>query len=272
MDFETQYIDADIKLSVLKGNFFTTEVMFEHHMLVWLISGEATIIQADGRHVFYGNDIFLLPRNQLTTVISRAKDGLPHKSVVMHLTTERLQAYYAEHPLCGARPHPLDKVYHFRKHALLESCLASLIPYFNLEGNLPADIASIKIKEAITILRTIDDGVASLLAGFEMPGKIDLTAFMEKHYMFNMTLDRFSYLTGRSLATFRRDFKKLFHTTPQKWLTGKRLELAHYHIAEKKRRPVEVYAEVGFENLSHFSHAFRLRFGYPPNQLLERHK
>ncbi len=42
--------------------------------------------------------------------------------------------------------------------------------------------------------------------------------------MFNMSLEKFGYLTGRSLTTFKRDFFKTFKTTPQRWLTQKRLE------------------------------------------------
>ncbi len=264
MEFETKYITPDIKLALFEGKLFKTEVMFEHHMLVWFISGETKIIQADATHIFNAGDIFLIPRNQLATILNYPKDGKPHKTVAMHLTKERLKEFYLRHTAEG-KLQPLQRVYRFSKHPLLESCLASLIPYFDLGDNLPPDIAAIKIEEAISILRSIDKGVDGLLADFDEPGKIDLTDFMERHYMFNMTLDRFGYLTGRSLATFRRDFKKAFNTTPQKWLTDKRLELAHYQLAEKKRRPADVYFEVGFENLSHFSYAFKSRFGYPPN-------
>jgi AraC family transcriptional regulator, exoenzyme S synthesis regulatory protein ExsA len=125
-----------------------------------------------------------------------------------------------------------------------------------------------KIEEAISILRSIDKGVDGLLCNFEEPGKINLTDFMERRYMFNMTMYRFGYPTGRSLATFRRDFKKAFNTTPQKWLTEKRLELDRCQIAENRRKPIDVYVETGFENLSHFSYAFKKHFGYPPNTLL----
>jgi AraC-like DNA-binding protein len=45
------------------------------------------------------------------------------------------------------------------------------------------------------------------------------------------------------------------------------LELAHYEIVEKKRRPSEVYVDAGFENLSHFSYAFKRQFGYNPTEL-----
>ena len=73
-------------------------------------------------------------------------------------------------------------------------------------------------------------------------------------------LEKFRYLTGRSLSTFNRDFRKTFNSTPQKWLTRKRLEQAHYRIAEHAQKPVDVYLEVGFENLSHFSFAFKKAF------------
>jgi AraC-like DNA-binding protein len=90
---------------------------------------------------------------------------------------------------------------------------------------------------------------------------------MESHYMFNLPLEKFGYLTGRSLSTFNRDFRKTFNATPQKWLTKKRLELAHYQISEYAKKPIEVYLEVGFEDLSHFSFAFKKQFGYIPTSL-----
>ncbi len=236
MDFETQYISPDIKLSLFTGKSFKTEVIFEHHMLVWFISGETKIILADATHIFNAGDIFLIPRNQLAAVINYPKDGLPHQAVAMHLTKERLKDFYARHKAVG-KLQPLDKIYRFSKHPLLEGCLASLIHYFNLGEDLPENIAAIKIEEAISILRSIDRNMDSLLANFDEPGKISLPDFMERNYMFNMPLDRFGYLTGRSLATFHRDFKKTYNTTPQRWLTEKRLQLAHYQIAEQQRKP-----------------------------------
>ena len=133
--------------------------------------------------------------------------------------------------------------------------------------DLPEDIAFLKITEAISILRTIDREVDNVLTNFEEPGKIDLAGYMEKNFMFNLPLEKFGYLTGRSLTTFKRDFQKAFNTTPQRWLTQKRLELAHYQFVEKKKKPIDVCYEVGFENLSHFSFAFKKHFGYAPTAL-----
>lgn len=268
MEFKTTYLSPDIKISLYEDTAFKTEMTFEHHMLIWFISGETKIVQADATFIFGPGDIFLIPRNQLATIINYPKNGLPHKTVAMHLTTERLRDFYTRNkPTVGGTIKP-QIIRSFDKHPLLESCLASLIPYFDLKEMLPENIASIKIEEAISILRSIDKSIDNLLANFEEPGKINIEEFMEKNFMFNMPLEKFGYLTGRSLTTFKRDFKKTFRSTPQKWLTQKRLELAHYQLAEKNKKPVDVYYEVGFENLSHFSYAFKKHFGYSPTETI----
>lgn len=267
MEYQAKYITPDIKLSCYEDKFFKSEISFEHHMLIWFISGETKIVQAENTYLFSAGDIFLIPRNQLATIINYPKDGLPHKTVVMHLSQDRLKSFYEA---LNIKPNvPVNqKIHSFSNHPLLKSCLASLVPYFEMKEQFPENIASIKITEAISILRTIDGSIDGILANFEEPGKIDLVGFMEKNFMFNMPMEKFGYLTGRSLTTFKRDFKKAFNTTPQKWLTQKRLELAHYQFVEKKLKPIDVCYEVGFENLSHFSFAFKKHFGYAPTELL----
>ena len=265
MDYEAKYITADIKLSCYEDKFFKSDIMFDQHMLVWFISGETKIISTDATYFFRQGEIFLIPRNYLATIINYPKDGKPHKTVVMHLSTDFLTTYYQDldvKPMTSSSA----KILSFRNHPLLESCLSSLIPYFDLK-DLPTELASLKIKEAVSILRSVNSDVDNVLANFEEPGKVDLAGYMEKNFMFNLTIDKFSYLTGRSLTTFKRDFHKAYNMTPQRWLTKKRLELAHYQLSEKKMKPTDVCFEVGFENLSHFSYAFKKCFGYAPSTL-----
>ena len=270
MAHQYKYITPDIKLCY-EAKLSKIEVVFDSHMLVWFISGETKIIQADQEYLFKEGDIFLIPRNLLATVILYPREGLPNRSVVMHLTTERLREFYATLNI-KPKATPTLKIRSFDKHPLLESCLASLIPYFEIQQSFPENIASLKITETVSILRTIDKEIDNVLANFEEPHKIDLSGFMEKNFMFNMPLEKFGYLTGRSLTTFKRDFHKIYNNTPQRWLTQKRLELAHYQLTEKNKKPVEVYLETGFENLSHFSYAFKKQFGLTPTELKEQTK
>lgn len=263
MDFKSQYITPEIKLSQYDGKGFNTEVTFEHHLLVWQISGETKLVKSDVSHLFTGGDIFFIPKYELATAIMYPANGLPFKAVAMHLDVDRLKNFYAAIDTKVQATHD-GRIRSFSGHPLLKSFMASLVPYFDMKEKFPENIATLKINEAITILRIIDPGIDAVLTSFAEPGKIDLTAYMEKNFMFNMPLEKFGFLTGRSLSTFNRDFKRIFNISPQKWLTQKRLALAHYHLAELKKRPVDVYLEVGFEDLSHFSAAFKKQYGYAP--------
>ncbi len=42
-----QYIHTDIKRSCFEDQFLKADVLFDDHLLVWLISGETRIVQAD---------------------------------------------------------------------------------------------------------------------------------------------------------------------------------------------------------------------------------
>jgi AraC family transcriptional regulator, exoenzyme S synthesis regulatory protein ExsA len=77
---------------------------------------------------------------------------------------------------------------------------------------------------------------------------------------------------GKSLATFKRDFQKIFLKPPQKWLMAKRLLEAHFLIAPRNQKPSDEYIEVGFENLSHFSSSFKQMVGYNPSSLIRQNQ
>jgi AraC-like DNA-binding protein len=115
----------------------------------------------------------------------------------------------------------------------------------------------------------VDLSLRHCLFNFTDPGKIDLEEFMCKNFMFNVSLETFAKMTGRSLSTFKRDFGKVFNSSPSRWLKKKRLEHAHYLIKVKRKTPSDVYLEVGFENLSHFSSSFKEAYGYNPSALFD---
>jgi len=256
---------APILTSCREEAFFKTEAVWEYHSLMRIVSGEMKIVLAEDTHEFNAGDTFLVPRNRLSSVIKRSKDGIPFNCILITFRPEQLKDYYSKQKFNSKLP-SWQKVKSYTRHPLLESLFASLMPYFDLQNNLTDDLIKIKIDEALTILRTIDKNIDGLLSDFSEPGKIDLADFMEKNFMFNLTLENFGQLTGRSIATFNRDFRKAFNMPPQRWLVQKRLELAHYQIFEKKKKPGDVYLEVGFENISHFSFVFKKHFGYSPTR------
>ena len=253
---------ANIFYSSTQEEYYSRELIVQHNTLIHIRSGEMKVVATDRSYTFQAGDTILFPKDQLAKVTKYPLNGTPYKSIAIYFPLEVLEKYYAA-KVEIKRGTP--KINVLKPHPLLDSLFDSLLPYFNLSEALPEDIAANKVQEAINILRSLDKDVDTILHHFAAPGKIDLFDFMQKNYMFNLPMERFGYLTGRSLTSFKRDFQKTFGTSPQKWLTQKRLEQAHYLIYEKKQRPVDVYFEVGFANLSHFSFTFKKFFGYTPS-------
>ncbi|WP_046246628.1 AraC family transcriptional regulator [Hymenobacter terrenus] len=242
------------------------ELAPDDHILVGVLAGELKVVQSDRMCYCGPGETVLLPRKQPATLLKYPKDAVAYQAVILKLPTALVRAYYTENAPAPARPAG-PGLLHFPKSPLLASLFTSLLPYLELKQRLPEKLLAVKIAEVMEILRSLDPHSDGVLADFSEPGKLNLVEFMEANYMFNMPLAKFSYLTGRSLTTFKRDFKKAFQLSPQRWLTQKRLALAHYQLAEKSRKPVELYLEVGFENLAHFSYAFKKHFGYSPSAL-----
>ncbi|MFC0776936.1 helix-turn-helix domain-containing protein [Flavobacterium sp. HJSW_4] len=246
------------------------EMIAEEHCIVRIISGELKVIQSDKTYLLGAGDTLLFPRNQLSTLIKSDKDGQPYRAIIVKLGQDVLMTFYQQKKLQTALVSKADCVKPLPGNPLLDSFFASILPYFDLNYKLPEGLSQLKIQEAITVLRSLDKDIDNILSDFSEPHKINLVEFMERNYMFNMPLEKFGYLTGRSLTTFKRDFKKAYNTTPQKWITQKRLELAYFQLAKKNRKPIDVYCEVGFENLSHFSYAFKKQFGKSPTAFLNK--
>lgn len=261
---------AEIVFTCSEAVHHNTEMIAEEHSVVRVLSGELKVVQSNRTYVLGAGETFLFPRNRLASLIKSEKDGLPYKAIIVKLTHDVLRDFYEHKNMETFLASKTDNIIPFPKDPLLDSFFASMLPYFNLDYKLPQDLSTLKIQEAITILRSVNRDIDTILSDFSEPHKINISAFMQRNYMFNMPIEKFAYLTGRSLTTFKRDFKKAFDTTPQKWLTMKRLELAHYQLTEKHRKPIDVFYEVGFENLSHFSYAFKKQFGQSPTELAVR--
>lgn len=95
--------------------------------------------------------------------------------------------------------------------------------------------------------------------------KIDLADFMEKNYKCDMSMSEFAKASGRSLSTFKRDFKQMSVLSPERWLTDRRLRAAH-ELLKRGRRVSDACFDVGFKNVSHFSAIFKKKFGLTPGQ------
>ena len=89
---------------------------------------------------------------------------------------------------------------------------------------------------------------------------------VESNRLNKLTIKELSFLSNMSVSTFKRKFEKHFHNSPSKWFQDKRLEHSAFLLKSESKRPSDIYEEIGYENLSNFIQAFKLKYDVTPKQ------
>jgi AraC-like DNA-binding protein len=242
------------------------ETPFGHDPFVYenyigiITSGSAEHYTDKGVITYPTGSLCLVKRNQLLKVVKKPDGQKPFATITVFLEQETLQEYSAAHNLKADGIYVGEPISLVENDAFLAGYFGSLLPYFDQPEKLTPVLAQAKTTEVIALLLR-NPALKNFLFDFSEPHKIDLEAYMQRHFSYNVPLTQFAKLTGRSLSTFKRDFAKIFRTTPEKWLQKQRLTQAHFLVTQQNKRPSDIYLELGFESLSHFSYAFKKQFG-----------
>ncbi len=118
--------------------------------------------------------------------------------------------------------------------------------------------------KVLVALLHADEKAAMAFREYATQEAADLLNYMNHNFMYNIPLELFARQSGRSLSSFNREFRKVFKESPGKWLMKKRLSFAHGLLSSGKR-PIDIYMQSGFEDLAHFSKAFKREFGVVPS-------
>ncbi|MDP9960733.1 helix-turn-helix domain-containing protein [Chryseobacterium lathyri] len=248
------------------------EEFIPEHLLGFQLSGETNAVYPGGSIVVPENTIVLIRKNQLIRTTKYPSKSGEYKFVSITLDREVLNKYALENKIEVEGGYTGTQRLFFEPDNFLRSYFISLAPYINKKKEATPRLADLKIREAIELLLQSNPDFKQVLFDFSSPYKIDLGDFMEQNYMFNVSVETFAKLTGRSLSGFKRDFRKVFNATPKQWLQERRLEEAYYQIKYLERKPVDFYLDLGFENLSHFYYSFKKKYGVTTSDLKKNDK
>jgi len=266
---EDSYMNRLSRPRIVANNYdkelLENEVFVTDHIFSYIIAGFHEVWSGNHLYTFKAGDYRFFKRNQLTKSAKHAgQQGF--KSIAVHIDQGTLKEIVTSCRDATQQIYLGMDIELLKSNGYLESYINSLTPYLSVTGRYEEEIIRLKTKELVLILLQTNPFLAATLFDFNDPGKIDLIAFMNAHYRYNVGLDRMAFLSGRSLSTFKRDFKKTFNATAGRWLTQKRLEEAHYLICQKGKTASEIYLDLGFEDLSHFSFAYKKAFGNAPSR------
>lgn len=236
------------------------------HLFLYIGAGELRVYDGSQRLTLQAGDAYLVRKNRLVRY-DLASAGTDCEMTFVCFEEKLLRSFQARHHLAAKKARPSATFVPLRRQEVIPAFMRSLPPYQDAAGKLAAGFAEVKYEELLLILLQQQPELADILFDYGVPGKINLEQFMQRNFTFNISLARFAFLTGRSLSAFKRDFHAIFHETPSRWLVQKRLQEAYFLLAKENLKPSAIYADLGFKDLSHFSFAFKNRFGLAPSAL-----
>jgi AraC-like DNA-binding protein len=241
------------------------------HTLVYLYSGEMVIEDRNRKITLQPGDCAFIRRDHRLKMYKNSKGDDFYKGISLTFKRSVLREFYSKMDK-AEMPKEIhvsdDHVFKLQPSPAIKSLFESLTPYFDSNIKPTEGVTHLKLLEGIYVLLHSNKQLYPILFDFAEPWKVDILEFLNKNYPDELTMEQIASFTGRSLATFKRDFKKISNLTPQKWLIKRRLEAAYVKLKDEHKKVQDVYVEVGFKNPSHFSTAFKKQYGMPPTDVL----
>jgi AraC-like DNA-binding protein len=243
-------------------------VYFASNALYYVESGSAVLhSDKDEVHIKKGEIAIIKQHSRLDIQKVKDKNGNDFKSIIFYLFPDFVTDFSKQTKLTNDKTASIiADIIHLGKQQSLTVFSESLLPLFENGQLKPTDIKE-KTFAALRYLSQHNKQLLHFLTANSKPIKIDLYEFMIHIEVNNYSVQELAKLTGRSLSAFKRDFYEVFETTPHQWLLHRKMDYAEQVLNGKEMKASDIYFMLGFNELSHFSAAFKKVKGISPSQI-----
>lgn len=243
------------------------KIHLSQNIISFLLEGTKEVI-GDYKSTKIDNRQFLILKSGnclMTENLSEADQR--YRSILMFFSDEMLLKFLRKNK-DAATPTEASKPFVVCTYdPYIQQYVHSLDRLFQLDKTLQQRLLQVKFEEIMTYLsQQHGPGFLTSLLENQNDKTRHFMQVVESNKHNKLTLQELSFLCNMSLSTFKREFRKHYHTTPIKWFQENRLDHAAFLLRTQQKRPIELYEEVGYENLSNFIQAFKKRFGTTPKQ------
>jgi AraC-like DNA-binding protein len=246
-----------------KRTSFITE-----HTLIFVLRGHKYLHIEEQTHMAETGQMVLLKRG-IYALSEFVPDGLDYEALLIFFTDDFVKKFLHTHQLSITGSAATTAHLVIPVNDLLNSFKTQFMEYFGKTMNGLESILQLKQQELMLLLLAGPQRqqVLSFLQGIAYGKPLDIDFIVRKHLLQPLSLEELAKLSGRSLASFKRDFQQQYNCAPKKWINEQRLEHARMLLQHSGNNVTEVALECGFENIPHFIRIFKQKFGFTPNSL-----
>ena len=247
---------------------FPNEACFLHFK-----SGELNLASAtDKTQITSAESVLLNCGNYFADFIQHSSSGTV-EIIAIHLYPDLLkEIYHTESPPSLKPGYVKMDSKRIQNTVFIAQFVNGLNIYFENPAFVTTELLILKLRELILLLLQTDKAstIAELFHRLFTPGEVKLKDIVQTHLLSGMTISELATLSGKSLSAFKRDFQKSFNDSPANYIRIKRLNEAQKLLRVSTLSITEICYQVGFNDLSHFSKAFKKHIGIPPAEYRDR--
>jgi AraC-like DNA-binding protein len=241
-------------------------LLLHENTLVFVVEGHKLLHFEDTSIQISAGSVLLMKRG-FYVMSDIIESGLNFKSLLIYFSNEQVKKFLLKFNYTQPAS-PLSESYlTIPATSALDDFREHYVKYFNQNiSTLPA-VLNLKLYELFLLLLSTPQQQQVLAFLQQTAFQQTDISYLIKQYLFQpITLPELAKLSGRSLATFKRDFVQLYQKAPGKWITEQRLNYARVILQQTPKQVAEIAYECGYNNVPHFIKAYKQHFGVTPNQ------
>ncbi len=235
--------------------------------LCMTVRGRETFWASDGREIaLEAGEMVLMPANTYMVSDFSSREG-PLEAYILSFDAAAIGAFLASRPLMENVRDP--GAYKIEAHAALAGFFEGAKSVYKQVAGTPA-LLQTKLLECLYLIAEVDeparlDGFLSASSRGQAPRNI--LHVMRENAGRNVSVAEFARMSGRSVTSFNRDFKRQFGMPPRQWLADYKLQKAQDLVLNSRQSVTEIGTALGYSSTSHFIEKFRKQFGTTPKAM-----
>ncbi len=249
----------------MTDDVFKSKVNLSWHMFSFLQKGKKQVHFADSSVAVNSKQSLLIKRgNCLWSELLENEDVYYCK--LFFFSESKLRDFLKKHSQYTSNEEETPSYFVIENDDYIHSYLNSLATVVGAPAIFKENLLAVKFEELMLYLvNKYGTAFEKYLQSLISKEQSDFKNVVENNAYSSLRVNEIAFLCQMSLSTFKRNFIKAYKMTPGKWLQDKRLRRARTLMKEEGLKASDIYLDLGYNNLSNFSAAFKNKFGKSPN-------
>lgn len=247
------------------GSQEKNKVIFNQHAISFVLNGQKEVYRARENTIINSGQGMLIPIGN-SIMAEHNLNNNEYSSLLVFFPGEFAINFLSKHAslVVTDNKSAAPEFILFSNTGYLRECLKGLLTLVKQGSEISFALALHKLEELLLVIFELFPKQLIAMFNNTLPvNQLSLKKIVENNLYNNLKIEELAFLANRSVSSFKRDFEKAYHVSPQKYIRDRKLEAACTELI-KGRLATEIHQSYGYENLSNFNTAFKKKFGVTP--------